>query len=758
MIAKVVVSINNSNLGDYYEYVIPKYLEEYIFIGSRVLVSFGYQDILGYVTEINETSEFVGNLKEIKDVCDYEKELTNEQVSLAKTLSEELNISPISSFELMMPNFLKEKRRKYLYVNNYNELNPDLALLFNGKSRVLIDKNILEYNNLIKKEITKGNIQFEYDFSTYGRHKKIRHYYVINDFIQKSNIRNQIIELIKRGKNKESEIRSITGCSKDILNKLVKEKVIGFKEEIVIEKLENKVSLLNNPTYTIDQENLLAMYHETSNKPFLLYSNDNQFCGSFYLDIIIKNIKNNKHTVFFTPNIMVAEEYALFFESKLKDASILTYHSKNTKNDNYDVYMNIKNNNYHVLVTTSLGLFLPYDNIGTFVVIEEDSNLYINETYPNFDLRNIVKIRSNNLGAKLIYSSSTPSINLFYQTRINKIRLLEYKKNIHNEYHIVDMKKEIVEGNNLVVSKVLMDNIREALNEKKISMLVINNKAYATQIKCRQCGEVKKCPKCNIPLTYHKNKDQAKCSYCDYKTSDYKSCKCGSTNILSLGFGLEQVYQKISFAFPNARVKQIDSDNLKDASDYQEIISLIEENEVDIILGTNFLTNSFKYDNIKVVGLLNVDSLLNLNDHRASEYTFDLIAKCSNKKVLIVQTYYKDHYAIIDGVNNNYEDFYEKEILLREKLNYEPFYEINKLLVTGPYDQIYHFANYFKVATKYVFSDNVLGPTYDYQTKGVKLIIKHNDYKKFIKILNDATSRFSDKNILVNYERYPKGM
>lgn len=759
MIAKVVVGINNSNLGDYYEYIIPKYLEEYVFIGSRVLLSFGFQDILGYVIEINETSEFIGNLKEIKDVCDYEKELTNEQVELALDLSENLNIPQVASFDLMIPSFLKETRRKYLYINNYNDLNPELAIKFGGKKRIAIDKNILEYNSLIKKEIAKGNLQMEYEFTTYGRHKKVRVYSIINDFPQKSGIRNQIIELIKRGKSKEPDLRSLTGCSRDLLNRMVKDRVINYKEEIIVDELDKKVSLVNNYQFTIDQENLLAMYYETNNKPFLLCSNDEVFIGNFYLDIIIKNIKNNKHTVFFAPNIMVAEEYALYFESNLKEARVCTYHSKNTKNDNYDVYMNVKTNNYHVLVTTSLGLFLPYSDIGTFVVIDEDNRLYINDVFPNCDLRVIAYKRALKLGAKLIYSSSTPSINLFYKTRLNKVQLLEYKKNRVNKYYVVDMKKEVVEENNLVLSKVLIDNIRDALKEKKISMLIVNNKAFATMIKCRDCQEVRKCPKCNIPLTYYKNKDQAKCSYCDYKTSDFKKCnKCGSTNLISLGFGLEQVYQKLSMAFPFARIMQVDSDTTKDITDYHEVISAIEENEVDIIIGTNFLTKSFKYDNIKVVGLLYVDSLLNLNDHRASEYTFDLIAKATNKEVLVVQTYYKDHYAITCGVTNDYDRFYEREILIRERLNYEPFYEINKVLVTGPFDQIYHFANYLKVATKHLFPDNVLGPTYDYQTKGVKLIIKHNDYKKFIKILNDSISRFKDKNIVVSYERYPKGM
>ncbi|MFA5542888.1 MAG: hypothetical protein WDA47_03880, partial [Bacilli bacterium] len=149
---------------------------------------------------------------------------------------------------------------------------------------------------------------------------------------------------------------------------------------------------------------------------------------------------------------------------------------------------------------------------------------------------------------------------------------------------------------------------------------------------------------------------------------------------------------------------------------------------------------------------------LNLNDHRASEFTYNMIAKMANKEVSVIQTYYKDHYAIKYGTSNSFDNYYDKEISLRETLNYDPFFEINKLMAKGPFDQIYHFAYYVRKALKHIVGENVLGPTYDYPSRGVKLIIKHNNYENVIKIINDATKTFKDKGVLVNYERYPKGM
>lgn len=758
MIAKVVVDLKTSNIDESFEYKIPEYLKSYVYVGSRVLVSFGMQDILGYVIEINDNSEFEGNLKDIKEVYDFDKELTDEQISLAFNLGKNLNISMVNSLNLMRPTFLKEQKRKYIYVNEYDKLNPELALLFKGKSRIQFDNNILKYQNIIKREIDKGNIQIEYDFATYGKNKKVRFYFVIDNNIQKSNIRNTVVSLISSGVTKEEDIRIASGCTKLLLNKMVKDKIIQFEERLEINEVSDNITCKDKYTYNIDQQQLISMYQELENKPFLLFSNDEEFKVSFYIKIIIENIKKNKKTVIFTPNIMLSEEFSLYISSMIDDLTIYTYHSKNTTSDNYDIFMNIRHGKYHVLVTTSMGLFLPFDNVGTFIVLEEESRMYINDNFPNYDLREVISTRAANLNSKLMYSTSTPSISTYYKTRINRCYLLEYNISNNNEVIVVDMKNEVLENNTFVLSNILIDKMKQAFEENKISMLIVNNKAYSTQIKCRSCGEVVKCPKCNIPLTYLNNKKQAKCSYCDYKTESYATCKCGSTNYMTLGFGLEQVFQKVSMLFPKANIIQVDSDNIKELNDYINVINAIEENEVDIILGTNFLTKSLKYDNIKVVGLLYVDSFLNLNDHRASEFTYNMIAKMANKEVSVIQTYYKDHYAIKYGTSNSFDNYYDKEISLRETLNYDPFFEINKLMAKGPFDQIYHFAYYVRKALKHIVGENVLGPTYDYPSRGVKLIIKHNNYENVIKIINDATKTFKDKGVLVNYERYPKGM
>ena len=759
MYAKVVVDIRSDNLNETFDYLIPDELQEFVFIGSRVMVSFGFQSVLGYVVEINETSEFDGNLKPILEVLDYEKELTNEQVELARYLSEELNTPLVTTLGLMTPSFLKEKQRKYLYINDYDKLHPDLAILFNGKKKVQFDKELLKNNQLIKSEIKKQNISIGYDIYTYGSSKKNKVYYLTDVFPQKSEVRNKIVTYVSKNPNcTADDIMQATDCSKNIIQTLVKDKVLNKKEIVNLKRTEEPISYINKYHFNVDQEQLLGKYHEGGLKPYLLFSNDEEFKMHFYFNIIMDNIRNGKQTVFFTPTILLAEELNIYFRRFLKGVDILTFHSKNTNSENYDVYTNIRHNNFSILITT-MGTFLPFTNVGLFVIIDEDNQNYIYDNYPYYDIRKVLIKRADVLGAKLIFDSATPAINTYYQTRLAKYYLLEYNIPPKSKVSIIDMREEVLESNNNIISSQLDSEIRAALSEKKISMLIVNNKAFSTLIKCRSCGEVLKCPQCKIPLSLVKNKDFAKCNLCGHKEEHYHICnKCGSDNIASYGFGLEQVNTVLSMKYPKANIMQVDSDNVKVLDDYTDVIEAIEEGTVDIIIGTNSLTNKLINDNIKVVAMLYVDSNLNLNDYRGAEYTYNLIAKMTNREVCIVQTYHKNHYAIVNAVINNYEGYYQQEINNRELLNYEPFTEMNRIVITGPYDKLFHFGYYYRKAIKRIIGEaGILGPSYDYRLQGVKLILKHNNYPAVIKVLNDAIKHFT-KEIQVSFERDPKGM
>lgn len=759
MYAKIVVDVKANNLNETFDYLIPEELHEYVFIGSRVIVSFGYNEVLGYVVEINDDSDFLGNLKPIKEVLDYEKELTTEQVELARYLSVELNAPLVHTLSLMTPGFLKDKQRKYLYIEDYNKLHPDLAILFNGKKKILMDKEVFKNNSLINKEIKKGNIQLGYDVYSYGKNKKTKVYYLTELLNQKSLLRQRIAEYVYKNPNVTlDQIRLALNCSSNIIKTMAKEKSLQSKDILVVEEKKQDIEYIGKYHFNIDEEQLLGKYKETNSKPYLLFSNDDKFKLHFYIDIILNNIKKDKKTVFFTPTILLAEELNIALKRHLRGLDILVFHSKNSNSENFDVYSNVRNDNYSVLITT-MGVFLPYNNVGAFIILDEDNSNYIYDYFPNYDIRRILIKRSLILGSKVILESMSPSINTFYSSQNAKYYLLEYNIKKNNKVSIINMREEVLESNNNIISSKLDNEIRTALTEKKITLLVVNNKSFSTMIKCRSCGEVLKCPKCKIPLSLVKNKGIAKCNYCEHKDEQYNKChKCGSENIASYGFGLEQVNKVVSMAYPKANIMQVDSDNVKVLDDYTELIDSIDEGHVDIIIGTNALTTHLNNVNIKVVGLLYVDSYLNLNDYRGAEYTYNLISKMANYEVCIVQTYNNNHYAIQNAITNNYDKYYLEEINNRQLLNYEPFTEMNRIIIKGPYDKLFHFGYYYRKAIRRMIGDSgILGPSYDYKLQGVKLVLKHNDFPIVIKVLNDAINHFP-KEMQISFERNPKGM
>ena len=266
-----------------------------------------------------------------------------------------------------------------------------------------------------------------------------------------------------------------------------------------------------------------------------------------------------------------------------------------------------------------------------------------------------------------------------------------------------------------------------------------------------------RCPNCKIPLVLHKEKNLARCNYCDYKIDQYSICeKCGSSNINTFGFGLEKVKEVITQYFPNKTILQVDSDILTKTDDYEKAIIDIEDGNVDIIIGTNILNKRINNYNIGLVCILSADRLLNSNDYRANEYTYNNIAKLINYDNLIIQTYYPNNEIIKYASTGDFDSYYEKEIERRKELQYFPFFEVNRITIQGEYKEKYHFANYFKKVYSRVVQGSVLGPVYDSKIKGIKLLLKHNDYEKVIKVYDDTKQAFREQKLLVSFERKPK--
>lgn len=766
--AKVVVDLKNNQLDTSYDYIIPEALEDFIDVGSRVLVSFGFQEIMGYVIGISDDSIYAKNAKSIIDCLDYDQELSKEQIELALYISKLMHVKLIAVLQLMIPSFLKGQSRKYLVVKEYNKLHPELALLFKGKDRLPVNDSIKKVFDLVKSEIKKGNITLDYNYYYYGRSKKIIEY-SINEAVKgfKSSKREAIYNYVSYHKGCViDDIMKFVNCSFSLIKDMVKDGDLLTREVPVISDEVNELKNECNYKFSFDDEATIQNYFLSENKKFLLHSNDENFKAAFYLRIVEECKKRGEQVLITCPTIILQEEILMYLRKNLSGYKIYGMTNKNTNSEKYDCYMNVKYNACDCVVTTHNGIFLPFANLGAIIVVDEENNNYNNENYPYYRACDVLDYRSEYHNAKIMYTSSSPSLYNYKRAEDGILKHLTKINNYKNIRRVINMKDAILNGENEVISNYLKARMKDRLDKGEQIMLFVSSKAYSSMLVCDACGKILKCPQCRMTLNYYKEKNVLRCNYCDYKNENLSSvthCSCGGT-YRPFGFGQEKVYEVISEMFPDKRILNVNADLMSKRDDYNEALIAIEENKVDIIIGTNILTKSINADNITLVGFVNFDNYLNNSSHRANEYSYNFISKLSNKEEVIIQAYNTDSWILKEAIANDYDTYYEKEINSRKELGYEPFNEVNRITVTGDFKQRYAYVKYLRKVFMGYFRPgdgntyNILGPIYDYRTQGVKVIVKHNDFNKMCEILDKTSEVFSKEKIYVNFERYPKYM
>lgn len=776
MIAVISIDVQVSYVNDEYDYIIPPQLEDYVKIGSRVLVEFGVRKVLGFVIDIKDKSDFKGTLREVVQVLDFDSELSLEQIMIAKEMSKSTKTYLSSCLSVMYPYFLKSKFRKFISINNVESLDPHIISLFDNKKKISLTSDLLKEYPKIRKEINNGNLLLDYDLYSYGKTKQVKEYFVNrnceNIYSKYKGIKKKLIDYLMRKEYATlDEIKEFIGCSSYIIKSLERDEVLYYRE--VKPKVDNNLirPKLSNKIFDFDGKIIKQKYLDMSNKPFLLYSNDEKFSFDFFLDICIDNINNNKKTMIVCPTLISLYNIYYYLHRYLEGYDVVNLSGDLSNSEYYENYKKITSGNFDCFVTSKVGIFTKTPSLATIIVYDEGNYNYISEMTPKYNSIEILKLRANYHNAKIVMHSSPLTIENYYHYFLADYNLLKYIKKTNNNVSIVDMQDELLQ-NRLLVSKKLEEGINKALAKDKQVMLILNSKGYSNTLKCRKCGKVIKCEKCNIPLTYYKDKNEFKCRYCG-KGIENITCKCGCTDFAMYDMGLEMLKEKLDYLFPLSKILLIDSNTLKEYSDYENVVVSIESKDVDIIIGTSNALGLSHFADLDLISLVSVDTILNYSDYKASFNTFALIYNSVNTNTLnknllnyddniniIIQGFNLNHYAIKYGISLDFNAFYEEEIKFRKTFNYPPFREVNKIIITGEYKDIYYCANYFKkVYSSVTKTQNmVLGPVYVKIKKGVQLIIKSDDFEKLSKIIDEVKNKFKDKDVLISFERYPRSL
>lgn len=423
-----------------------------------------------------------------------------------------------------------------------------------------------------------------------------------------------------------------------------------------------------------------------NSKPALIHGVTGSGKTEIYLKLAAEALKKKKQVVVLVPEIMLTPQTIEKFEAVFPN-NICLMHSGRSKSEKYLAYKQFYSGEKKIIIGPRSALLVPSENIGLIIIDEEQEDAYKQEKDPRYHAVDLAEKIAEKLNALLVLGTATPRIETYQRTKKEAYDLFElksrYQKLILPPSTVVDLKHEIKQDNFSPISLELQKNIARVLKDKRHAILFLNRRGMATFVSCRECGEVINCPHCNIPMVYHINYDKhiLNCHHCDYKTSVPAICPvCKSPKIKFFGAGVDKIESEIKRLFPKARIRKIDSKSLQNKDEYVKLYEELKNGKIDILIGTQILAKGLNIGTVDLVGVISADVGLHLPYFRANEKTFSLLTQVSGRSgrkessgMTIIQTYWPDSSSIKFAAQHNYKDFYENEILEREKFGYPPF-------------------------------------------------------------------------------------
>lgn len=445
-----------------------------------------------------------------------------------------------------------------------------------------------------------------------------------------------------------------------------------------------------------------------------------------YIHLIDEAVRQGKQVLYLLPEIalttQITERLKRVFGSRLG-----IYHSKFPDAERVEVWQKqLSHEPYDIILGVRSSLFLPFQRLGLVIVDEEHENTYKQQDpAPRYHARNAAIVLASMCGAKTLLGTATPSVESWYNaTEGGKYALVELKERYKEiqlpEIIPVDIKElQRKKRMNGPFSPLLLQYVREALEQKEQVILFQNRRGFAPMIECHTCGWVPKCKNCDVSLTYHKGLNQLTCHYCGYTQPVPCQCPaCEGVDLRNRGFGTEKIEDDVKAIFPEARVARMDLDTTRTRTAYERIIHDFQQGRTDILIGTQMVSKGLDFDHVSVVGILNADTMMNYPDFRAYERAFQLMAQVAgragrkNKRGRVVlQTKSIDHPIIPQVMHNDFEGMVAGQLAERQLFRYPPYYRLVYVYLKHRNEQLLDvMAQTMAAKLRAVFGARVLGP------------------------------------------------
>lgn len=609
---------------------------------------------------------------------------------------------------------------------------------------------------LVNRLINKGIVDVYEHFNSSYKPKYVKLIKLSSEIKTQEDL-NKAFETLKRAK-KQTEILlsySVLAKLKNIDNKFIFKEVEkkdllekadakhgalnSLFEKQILTEYEKQISRLGdysdvdisfNKLNNDQTEALHKIYDLFENKDVtLLHGVTSSGKTEIYIELIRKYLKQNKQVLYLLPEIALTTQIIERLRAAFGD-EVGVYHSKFNDSERAEIWSKIgKNSNdlkpYKIILGVRSAIFLPYDNLGLIIVDEEHETTYKQfDPSPRYNARDAAIVLAKMHNAKVLLGTATPSVESYDNAISGKFGLVKIDRRYKNielpEIILADVRQARNENKmKSIFHPLLIENIKEALGNGEQIILFQNRRGFSPYVECNTCGWIPKCVHCDVSLTYHIDSNDLVCHYCGFKRPIPKKCEqCSDISIQTKGFGTQKVEDEIKIFFPEVRVGRLDLDVARKKHGYEQALHEFDAGETDILVGTQMVTKGLDFENVRVVGVLNADNLLNFPDFRSFERSFQLLTQVSGRAgrmnergKVIIQTSNFKHKILAQVMQNNFLQFFEQEIREREIFNYPPFVRLIRISVKHKNSTaVYEFAENFAIHLKKVLGNRVLGP------------------------------------------------
>lgn len=478
------------------------------------------------------------------------------------------------------------------------------------------------------------------------------------------------------------------GISRAVLDNLCAKGVLECSKVNKSIDLYSSIPLKNEPiTLTQEQQAaydaLLPKLEDDAPHSALLYGVTGSGKTLVFLKLIARCLEQGRRALVLVPEISLTPQMILRLKSQF-GRRVAVQHSALNHTERLLQWQMIQDGGADIVVGTRSAIFSPLENIGLIIIDEEQEHTYRSESAPRYSAHEVARQRAAESGALLLLASATPSTESFYAAQHGRTQLVRltqrYGGNPLPTVQIVDMRAELAAGNPREISLSLEDAIRRNLDAGKQTILLLNRRGYQTMAQCEDCREVLKCTKCSVPMVYHKAAHKVLCHYCGSQMEPPTVCPACGGKLQYRGFGTQKAEEELAKLFPDARVLRMDQDSTAAKDAHEKLLARFANHEYDIMVGTQMVAKGLDFEDVTLVGVLGIDSLLFAQGFRAYENVFSLITQVVGRSgrakdpgFAIIQTTDPDNPVLNLAAAQDYDAFFEQEIAYRKLGLYPPF-------------------------------------------------------------------------------------